>query len=607
MKERVWKTYLRDFSDFLPKIALVLVGLFLMAVPLNVFTGNSVFVAVNGSLAIFILCSYLLRKRLGTWIVLVSMIVSGFTLTVVSLLISARLGSAEMTFVVMQLFCIIFLPRRQSIAIAGAGILIFLFIGWLYSQGTIVIPQPAIDRQTNFSSWILAAITLFAFSIFAITLIGQMRTRLLNSVEELIVQNHTISQIAFIDAVTGLENKSGFLKKIQQQVDQRQCDFGLIILFEIRKYSHTEVLYGITVAEAQLKAMAQILEEYMEDQFVARINGGEFAIWSPHVTTDTFASTFMDKRIAALASLELQAPDVPMEIDKSVARFPEDGATIEECLLNAELALHDISQHGRDIKWFSPSIRESLLCAEIIENNVEKAISEDEFRFVFQPQVEFSNDNVVGIEVLARWSNQELGTVNPVDFIPALTRKALITRFTIHCLRSVLAQIEKINSQFGPDISISFNISPAALLSDNFVSSAVSIIRESSVDPKRVIFEITEDLFIEELEIVESIINNLSQNGIRVSIDDFGTGYSCLSYISALPISEIKADKSFVCTIAHERRSFNVFQTICSMADALGFNLVAEGVENVDQLKAIQKTSCRIIQGHLLGRPEPLL
>lgn len=210
MSKNIWQTYLTEFSDYLSKIAVVLAALFLIGVPLNVMTGNSFFVALNSSLAIFVLCSYLLRKRLGTWIVAAAVTASGFILTVASLLLSARLGSAPMILMITQLIVIFFLPERQSIAIGFAGILIFLSIGWMYSQGTLVIPQSVIERQTNFFSWTISAFTLFGFSVVVITLVGRMRSRFLTSVKELVVQNETIAQIAFIDPLTGLANKTVF-------------------------------------------------------------------------------------------------------------------------------------------------------------------------------------------------------------------------------------------------------------------------------------------------------------------------------------------------------------------------------------------------------------
>ncbi|HKK48313.1 MAG TPA: bifunctional diguanylate cyclase/phosphodiesterase [Alkalispirochaeta sp.] len=428
----------------------------------------------------------------------------------------------------------------------------------------------------------------------------------MNSVKDLLVQNESITRIAFFDAVTGLSNKSRFLTRIQEQIDSGLCKEGLVVILEIRKHRLTKVLYGSEVAEGQLKAMALMLQKYVDEDSIARIDGGEFAIWSPHGTAQEFTSFFSENRTAARELLESTAPGLPTEIDKAVARFPEDGSTVEECLLNAELALHDSFQSPHGIRWFTPRMRESLLYAEAIEQNIEQALLSNEFTFVLQPQFDLTRKKVVGAEALCRWSNTELGIVNPGDFIPALTRKALIARFTMESVRSVLNNVGKIDTKYGADITVSFNVSPAVLLSEGFVDLAMDTVRQASIDPERIIFEITEDLFIEELEVVESIIHDLSHHGIRTSLDDFGTGYSSLSYIGALPISEIKVDKSFVSNIAHDRKSLDLFRSMCSIADAFGHRFVAEGVENVAQLTAIQSTSCSIVQGYLFGRPEPI-
>lgn len=606
MNDRVWDTYLKDYSNHLSAIALVLAGLLLIASPLSAMTGNVIFAATNGVLAFLILCSYLLRKRTGAWIVVVTITASGFTLSTMSLLSSALLGTAETIIITSQFIVVFFLPRRYSFAIGALSILFFVTVGWFVSQSVIVIPPSVLERQTDFFQWIIHAFALSGFSVIAITLIGRMRSHLLNSNKDLVVQNQKITQIAFFDAVTGLANKSRFVMSIQEEIDAGVCSQGLIAILEIRKYRLTKVLHGSEVAEAQLKAMALMLQTYVGEGFIARIDGGEFAVWNPHGTAERLTSLFTENRIAARVMLESNAPGLPIEIDKAVARYPEDGSTVEECLLNAELALHDSFQSSRGIRWFTPRMKESLLYTEAIEQNIEKALLNDEFTFVLQPQFELSSRKVVGAEVLCRWSNTDLGIVNPGDFIPALTRKALITRFTLESVRSVLKKIDRIDTRFGSDITVSFNVSPAALLSEGFLRSSLDIIREASVDPERVIFEITEDLFIEELAVVETLICDLSLRGIQTSLDDFGTGYSSLSYIGALPISEIKADKSFVSNIAHDSKSLGLFRSMCSIADAFGHKFVAEGVENAAQLSAIQATSCNIVQGYLFGRPEPI-
>ncbi|MFW6234668.1 MAG: EAL domain-containing protein [Spirochaetota bacterium] len=606
VKDNVWDTYLQDYSNHLSAIAIVLAVLLFIASPLSALTGNAVFAVTNFVLASLVLCSYLLRKLTGAWIVVVTIVASGFTLSMMSLLSSALFGTAETIIIIAHFILVFFLPRRHSFAIGLLSILFFLAVGWFVSQGVIVVPQSALERQTNFFQWILHAFALFGFIVIAVTLIDRMRSHLMNSIKDLVLRNQKITQIAFFDPVTGLANKSRFLTRIQEDIDTGACTEGIVVFLEIRKYRLTKVLYGPDVAESQLKAMALMLQQYAGSDYIARTDGGEFAVWSPHRTVEEITSFVTDNRIGARVLLESHAPGLPIEIDTAAARFPEDGSTLEECMLNAELALHDSFQSTRGIRWFAPRMKESLLYAEAVEQSVEQALLNNEFRFVFQPQFDLTSRKVVGAEVLCRWSSAELGTVSPGVFIPALTRKALITKFTTESLRSVLTNVDRIDAKYGPDATVSFNVSPAALLSEGFVHFALDIVRQSSIDPKRIIFEITEDLFIEELEVVVSIIRDLYTHGVRTSLDDFGTGYSSLSYVGALPISEIKADKSFVSTIAHDQKSLSLFRSLCSIADAFGHNFVAEGVENAAQLSAIQTTSCSIVQGFLFGRPEPL-
>ncbi len=160
--------------------------------------------------------------------------------------------------------------------------------------------------------------------------------------------------------------------------------------------------------------------------------------------------------------------------------------------------------------------------------------------------------------------------------------------------------------RFDASVSIAVNISPVALLDPEFIDWAVSQFQAESVDPSRIMFEITEDVFMEDLTTVDSLIRRLRSEGIKVSLDDSGTGYSSLSYVSGLPLAEVKADKTFVERINDDTKALDLFRAISSMAETLGYDLVAEGVETREQLAAIRTTSCRIAQGYLFGKPEPL-
>ncbi len=191
-------------------------------------------------------------------------------------------------------------------------------------------------------------------------------------------------------------------------------------------------------------------------------------------------------------------------------------------------------------------------------------------------------------------------------FVAALTRKGLVLDFTRRTLTTALRHVPLVDRRFDASVSIAVNISPVALLDPEFIDWAVSQFQAESVDPSRIMFEITEDVFMEDLTTVDSLIRRLRSEGIKVSLDDSGTGYSSLSYVSGLPLAEVKADKTFVERINDDTKALDLFRAISSMAETLGYDLVAEGVETREQLAAIRTTSCRIAQGYLFGKPEPL-
>ncbi|PKA11638.1 histidine kinase, partial [Leptospira meyeri] len=241
-----------------------------------------------------------------------------------------------------------------------------------------------------------------------------------------------------------------------------------------------------------------------------------------------------------------------------------------------------------------------------LKNYLEKAINHKNFKIAYQEKVDISSKQTVGLEALARWSLPEFGNISPEEFIPIITKSELIVPFGKCIFEKTISHIPKLLDLYGKKIQISINISPIFFLYPNFNDYIIQYLSEHRINPKNIIFEITEDVFLDEIETIQKIVSELRSNGISVSLDDFGKGYSSLHYMQKIQFDELKIDKSFLDDIANSDRNFLLLESICHLADSLGLKTIAEGIENEEQLQRLKQTSCHVVQGYLYSRPQIL-
>lgn len=230
-----------------------------------------------------------------------------------------------------------------------------------------------------------------------------------------------------------------------------------------------------------------------------------------------------------------------------------------------------------------------------------RALSENWFYPVFQPQVNIDSDTIVGIECLARLEHPLLGDVAPARFIPMLENSRMINEFTEMLVNTALTQLRDLLDKFD-DLTVSFNIS-SKTLNQQTAAELIELIAVSGVRPEQIVFELTETSAINISEETEFALTKLRLFGVGLSIDDFGTGYSTISQINKLPFNELKVDRSFVKHIADKQTSRAIVASTCQLAESLNYRLVAEGVENKEQLAFLRSNDCVIIQGYLYSKP----
>nr|WP_267919275.1 EAL domain-containing protein [Paenibacillus sonchi] len=240
-----------------------------------------------------------------------------------------------------------------------------------------------------------------------------------------------------------------------------------------------------------------------------------------------------------------------------------------------------------------------------IEKHLRSAMNNNEFELHYQPQVEIKTGLITGFEALIRWNSPVLGFVSPLSFIKIAEDSRLIIYIGEWVLREASAFMKSMNDRTGLPYKISVNISIIQLLQDDFVDIVLDSLEESGLAPNCLELEITESIFMESFENTVSKLEFLKSRGIRIALDDFGTGYSSLSYLQQLPISTLKMDKIFIDSLADQVYSQSFVQTIIILGHKMGLEVVAEGVEDADQLAFLKEADCDKVQGYLISRPVP--
>ncbi len=283
-----------------------------------------------------------------------------------------------------------------------------------------------------------------------------------------------------------------------------------------------------------------------------------------------------------------------------IALAPGDGEDGLTLMKNADLALYRAKQEGKAAyHFFEPALDEAARQRRQLELDLRAAIKEGAFELNFQPLYSLAEKRLTGFEALIRWNHPTRGRVSPVEFIPLAEETGLIVPIGEWVLREACHQA----STWPTDVSVAVNVSPKQFAATGVASTVLSALSASGLAPQRLELEITESIFIADVDQTLATLHSLRNLGVRIALDDFGTGYSSLSYLRSFPFDKVKIDKSFVEDLGTSSNGHAVIRAITTLADALGMETLAEGVEDVAQFEVLEREGCQNIQGYLFSRP----
>ena len=342
---------------------------------------------------------------------------------------------------------------------------------------------------------------------------------------------------------------------------------------------------------------------------LARLGGDEFVLVFTDVQNFPEASHRADEILATLSEIPFDLGECQFFTSGSIgiALFPQNGRDSETLLKHADMAMYEAKKSGRNTyRFFTEEIHSKVIERHHLEAGLRRAIRHEEFFLVYQPQVDLRTGKIIAVEALVRWQHPENGVIPPGMFIPVAEETGLIHTMGNWILRTACHQAMKWRHMGLPPMRMAVNLSAQQFRQPGLVERIEQILELSGLEPHFLELEITESVFMENLDNAIELLVDLKMRGVQISIDDFGTGYSSLSYLKNFPIDRIKIAQDFVRDIPGDKDDSAIVETIMVMADRLGLRVIAEGVETKEQMTFLCQLGCFEMQGYYFARPMPV-
>jgi diguanylate cyclase (GGDEF)-like protein len=408
------------------------------------------------------------------------------------------------------------------------------------------------------------------------------------------------------DVLTGLPNRRLLVDRVERALAAaKRGKNAAVMLLDIDYFKSINDKFGHAAGDELLRVVAERLRACVrETDTVARLGGDEFAVLlsDGEGTADT---AIVAKRILEAMRRPTYLEGQPLRVGMSIgiAQPPTDGASTDEILKAADVALYKAKRNGRgNYAFFDAAEDAGAFSARRLESELRRAVEEKQFRIVYQPITNGNTGGIAAIEALIRWDHPQLGTVSPAEFIPIAERNGLIGEIGDW----VLDQACRDAAGLPFDVKVSVNLSRVQVSDRNFVSRVARTLERTGLAPSRLELEVTETAILDNETNAFRVLEELGALGVSVAIDDFGVGQSALSCLRSLPIGRIKIDRSFVSDLETDAKARSIFVAVVSLAKSLGIKTTAEGIETEQQRIIAALAGCDHLQGYLLGRPQDI-
>lgn len=413
-----------------------------------------------------------------------------------------------------------------------------------------------------------------------------------------------------IDPLTGLTTRAYFLHKLERILWERRdrrlrTALVIIDLYGLEKINH---LWGYTLGDNLLENLAVILKRKFGEKYVlGRIESDKFGLIVEAVKSQDELKNIVESIYSETKqSVSLTQGKFTLAVSIGVAITSTEDGSMDVLVRYALEALAEAKKNEPRIDYISEEDHRIYRRRQRIAESLFDAISQDQFELHYQPQVHIAQHKLAGIEVLLRWMHPDLGIIEPDEFIAIAEESGFIVHVGKWVIEHALSQYKLWATNLGDrlkGIKLSINLSPLQLMDENLVADVNEMLKRYEMDASNLIFELTETAMMSDSQKNIAILNQLKDLGINLSMDDFGTEYSSLNYLRFLPITQIKIDRSFIKAFQHSRRDAAVVKHTISLAEALGMDVIAEGVETETELKFLRENGCTLVQGFYYSHP----
>ncbi len=415
-----------------------------------------------------------------------------------------------------------------------------------------------------------------------------------------------IYRMAFFDDLTGLSNRGNFHEQLKNQIVMAQrFEKNLALMYiDLDDFKEVNDSYGHEIGDNYLRIFADHIKATVRASDVtARLGGDEFCVVLTGVRNRDEVRLISDKLFEFCNRvLEIGNHRIQPKLSVGLSMYPHDGTDADELLKSADLAMYAVKQNGKHGYQF---FEQRMLCETTdrveLEASLRQAIDNFQFELWYQPKVDMRVQRITGVEALIRWRHPEKGIVPPDVFISTAERVGMINEIGEWVLETACEQLRDWRAQ-GIDLQMAINISGGHFISEGFCQRVIDSVERNNLPPSSLEVEITESM-TRDPEQHSRICHQMRDAGVRIAIDDFGTGYSSLSVLDKLEVDTLKIDKSFIEGLPHDNASILLVKAIMELSLGLGYDVVAEGVENHEQLEHLDSLGCPYIQGYLFSKP----
>ncbi|SIN72902.1 EAL domain-containing protein [Salinivibrio sp. ES.052] len=411
---------------------------------------------------------------------------------------------------------------------------------------------------------------------------------------------------AYMDALTGLYNRYGFSRELDKFIGA-QTPLAMLYL-DIDNFKNINDSLGHHVGDRVLQDIAQRLRSLLSaDTIIGHLGGDEFAVLLPKPATEDAPSQLAEKVVGAISQpFELHYFSKYLACSVGMVRYPEDGKDARQLLQNADTAMYEAKEQGRNrVVVYDDSMSKEARMRLWLEIELQKALQNNGLEVWYQPKVNASDFRINGAEALVRWKHPIEGYISPGRFIPVAERCGLIEALGRHVMREVFQNVRRWRQQGLLPGRVAINLSPEQFSSPKLIEHMEKLIRATGAHPEDITFELTESAVMKNDEHALKMLNAIKALGFALSIDDFGTGYSSLSYLARFPLDELKIDRAFIHEMDALSKQVTLVESIIHLGRAMEMTVVAEGVETRQQASVLTNLHCDTIQGYYFHSPMP--